>query len=401
MLENTLRRKLTQLEEKGLCRQLSLSTGVDFSSNDILGLSHHPHIRETLIEALQRGVPMGSGGSRLLCGHHLQHEKVEKFLAHKFQRPSALVYGSGYLANVGVITSLFSNTHIFSNVHIFSDELNHASLIDGIRLSGASKSIYKHCDLRDLEEKMSQIEGHPSPQSPMEKAPFIEKAPLEPPPFKVIISESLFSMEGDFAPLQDLYALAQKHEAWLFIDEAHATGIYGQKGLGFVDDLESKRNIISVHTMGKAFGSQGAFVLCSEEVKKWLINTSRSFIYTTAPSPLVMEQWMAAWTVWESEPQLRQKLWEHMDWLWTHLGKNHSYAHSDGRGTQRSHIVSVLVPGSRQVTRVAEGLQRKNFNIKPIRYPTVAKGNERLRICLKSTQTRQQLEEVFHFIKET
>ena len=284
MLE-PIRHNLSQLEHQGQLRHLFLSQGVDVSSNDTLALSTHPQIRCDLVAALEAGVPMGSGGSRLLHGHHRQHEEMECFLADKFECEAALIYGSGYLANLGVITSLFKD------FHIFSDELNHASLIDGIRLSGAKKSIYKHCDLGDLREQILASSASR----------------------RVIVTESLFSMNGDFAPIDALYELAQGCGAWLLVDEAHATGIYGQRGLGL---LCHRKDTISVHTMGKALGSQGAFVLCPREVKEWLVNTSRSFIYTTSPSPLLMEQWKSAWGVWESEPQRREKLLEHMQWFY-------------------------------------------------------------------------------------
>ena len=354
-----VRQYLSQLEAQGLSRRLFLPQGVDVSSNDILGLSRHPQIRRDMVESLRKGLPLGSGGSRLLRGHHKQHEEVERFLADKFKCEAALVYGSGYLANMGVITSLFKD------FHIFSDELNHASLIDGMRLSGAEKSIYKHCDVEDLERKMSRSNATN----------------------KVIISESLFSMDGDFIPLPQICELAQQHGAWLFIDEAHGTGIYGQRGLGLVDELKSRKNIISVHTMGKAFGSQGAFVLCSQEIKDGLVNTSRSFIYTTSLSPLIMEQWMSAWRVWESEPQIRQGLLDRISWF-----------QQNPRPFMKipnSHIVPVVIPGNRRVMEMAAVLQSKNFDVRAIRYPTVPKGGERLRICLNVTQTYEQLEEIF------
>ena len=359
----SLRQNLFELKSKGFRRQLSFAQGMDASSNDVLGLSQHPQVRKDLIKALQDGVPMGAGGSRLLCGHHEQHAFVESFLADQFQCESALIYGSGYLANISLMTSLFKD------FHIFSDELNHASLIDGIRLSGAEKSIYKHCEIKDLEEKIS-----------------LSKAKN-----KVIISESLFSMDGDLAPLPILYKIAQKYKAWLFIDEAHATGIYGQRGLGWVDELDRRENIISVHTMGKAFGSQGAFVLCSKEVKDWLIHTSRGFIYTTSLPPLIMEQWMAAWRVWTAEPQIRQRLLDHIKWL--------GQAPRPFMKMPESHIVPILIPGNQKVVKVASTLQEKGFDIRAIRYPTVPKGCERLRVCLNSTHTREQLEKMFHAIE--
>ena len=353
---------LFELKAQGLFRQLHLPQGIDVSSNDVLGLSHHPQVRQDLIHSLKKGVPMGAGGSRLLRGHHKQHEGVEEFIADKFQCESALVYGSGYLANMGVITALFKD------FHIFSDEWNHASIVDGIRLSGARKSIYRHCDIADLKENIFRSEAKN----------------------KVIVSESLFSMSGELAPVDLLWELAQECRAWLMIDEAHATGIYGKRGLGFVDDLGCRKNIVSVHTMGKAFGAQGAFVLCCRVVRDELVNTSRSFIYTTSPSPLLMEQWKSVWRIWERE-QMQHKLLKQVSWF---------HKQASCSSSLKSHIIPIVVPGNKRVIEVAKRLQENNFDVRGIRYPTVPKGQERLRICLNIHQTRPQLEKMLHLVSD-
>ena len=201
---------------------------------------------------------------------------------------------------------------------------------------------------------------------------------------KVIISESLFSMSGKFAPLEEIYQLAQKYNAWCFIDEAHTSGIYGARGLGLVDELgEPKGRVISVHTMGKAFAGQGAFVLSSPEVREWLINTSRSFIYTTAPPPIQMVQWKAVFSLWQKCPHLRQKLFQVMSW-W-------------GKGC-KSHIVPVPIAGNEEVVAGANALAKENFFVRPIRYPTVPVGKEQLRICLSVELSREQIERIKRII---
>lgn len=346
------------LKAQGLLRQLKILQGIDLTSNDVLRLSRHEKVRKKIITALKRGTPLGAGGSRLLGGHHRQHQEVEEFLAQTFRREAALIYGSGYLANIGVITALFKDAHIFS------DKLNHASLIDGIRLAKMRPQIYPHNNMEVLEEYLSQSRAKK----------------------KVIISESLFSMTGDFAPVERICQLAQKYHAWIFIDEAHATGIYGHRGLGLVDEINIKNDprVISMHTMGKAFGGQGAFVLSSAEIKEILINTSRSFIYTTAPSPLTMVQWMATFSVWRETPQLREKLFKVMNW-W-------------GGDKCKSHIVPIPISGNREVVAKAKGLEKRNFAVMPIRYPTVAKGEERIRISLNIELTEEQVEEVKQII---
>ena len=268
--EKNLREKKLQ----GLFRRPAEPQGIDFSSNDCLNLSCHPKIRARMAEALEKGIPLSARSSRLISGATPWHEETDALLRAFLSREGLLSFSSGYLANVGILPALAKGEKA-----VFSDELNHASLIDGIRLSRAIRHIFPHRNLNALED-------------------LLKKEKRE----KIIVTESLFSMGGDFAPLREISDLALKYQALLFVDEAHATGLFGQNFSGFASGLEEKEHIVSLHTGGKALGSSGAFVGCSRLIKDYLINNCRSFIYTTAPPPLLMVQWKAVLDVLKTEP---------------------------------------------------------------------------------------------------
>lgn len=238
----------------------SNSARIDFSSNDYLGLSRCPRIKAKLISELEAGCPLGATGSRLLSGQTPYHERVECFLAEAFVVPSALLFSSGFMANLGVL-SAFGGL----GADFFSDEFNHASLVDGMRLTKVPKAIFRHNDLHHLDDLLKQSHS----------------------PLKVIVTESVFSMDGDLAPLSGLVELAEQYDAWLVVDEAHATGVFGYRGLGRIEEIGfGAHKIISIHTGGKALGGQGAFVLSNQDFREILINRARSFIFSTALSPL-------------------------------------------------------------------------------------------------------------------
>ena len=333
-----------------------LPAGVDFVSNDYLNLSSHPHIREALITALKEGIPLSSGASRLLSGTLNWHEEMEEQLKTFIEREGILTFSSGYLANVGALPALARGKKIFS------DELNHASLIDGIFLSRSPYKIYPHNHLDILERFLRRESGE-----------------------KIIITESLFSMEGDFAPLKELSDLALRYGALLVVDEAHATGIFGSRFAGCVSDLEEKDHIITLHTCGKALGGFGAFIGCSKLIKNYLINYCRSFIYTTAPPPLMLVQWKAALEILEKEPHrpltLRKKA---LDFR-TALSDLFSLEKTE------SPIVPLFIRGAGEALKKAEYLREQGLDIRAIRYPTVPRGKERLRVVLKSDHSQEQI----------
>ncbi|MYE07273.1 MAG: aminotransferase class I/II-fold pyridoxal phosphate-dependent enzyme, partial [Oligoflexia bacterium] len=247
-------KELTQLAHQNLNRKLKTPKGLDFSSNDYLSLTHHAGIRKSLIQALKKDLPLSAGASRLIRGHTPWHKETEQLFQRYVGRKSALFFSSGYMANLGLIQTLCKNSVIFS------DQMNHASLIDGCRLSRSPCHIYPHKDMNTLEHLLKK----------------------ERQKNKMIITESLFSMDGDFAPLQELSELALKYQALLIVDEAHATGIYGPKGNGLCGPLREKEHIISIHPCGKAMAANGAFIAGPAILKKYLINKCRAFIYTTA-----------------------------------------------------------------------------------------------------------------------
>ena len=254
-------KQINDLKKQGLKRELKIIQGIDFSSNDFLSLSQYPSIRKALIKALGQGIPLNAGASRLIRGQTKWHEQTEKLFQKWIGRPSALFFSSGYLANIAIISTLGKDAVIFS------DELNHASLIDGCRMLNQKKYIYPHKDLDVLEKFLKK-----------------EKRGKK----KVIITESLFSMDGDRAPLKELSALALRYGALLIVDEAHSTGLYGNKGAGLCTLLKQKEHIISVHPCGKAMGTSGAFIVGPKMLKSYLVNHCRPFIYSTAPHPLLL-----------------------------------------------------------------------------------------------------------------
>lgn len=346
---------LSAIRERGTYRVCEASQGLlDYASNDYLGLSHCPKIRKKLIAALEEGCALGATGSRLLSGQTLEHERVERFLCQTFHSPSALLFSSGYLANLGVTSALAG-----LDAEFFSDELNHASLIEGMR--GAKKCIYRHNNMNHLRELLLRSSAQ----------------------VKAIVTESVFSMDGDLSPLEDLLGLAREFEAWLVIDEAHATGVFGQRALGRTTGLDSYARIITVHTGGKALGGQGAFVLGEGAFRDLLIQRSRSFIYTTALSPLsCLQLKFALEEILQAPEQGKTLLQEsaHFQELLPFGLRPQPVA---------SPIVPILLGGNHRVQRVAEKLRSRGFDVRAIRSPTIPEGTERLRITIKSFHKRE------------
>ena len=330
--------------------------GVDFISNDYLDFSSHPEIRRKMLCALKEEVPLSSKSSPLLGGFTEWHENTEDLLKSFIGREASLIFSSGYQANVGVISALSQNKTIFS------DELNHASLIDGIRLSSSPYHIYPHNNLEVLEKLLKKTKGE-----------------------KLIVTESLFSMEGDFSPLKELSFLALKHGSLLYVDEAHATGIFGKKFSGRVSDLEEKEHIITLHTFGKALGSFGAFTGSCQIIKDFLVNKCRSFIYSTAPMPWLMIHWKIILEILKKESfrplALRKKALNFRESLFPlfPLEKN------------ESPILPLVFPSRSLTLKNAEMLRAKGFQVMAIRYPTVPKNKEGLRLLLRYNHKEEEL----------
>lgn len=370
-LESTWRQKMLEvitdelklLNKNGLYRELTPPCGIDFCSNDYLGLSQSPFLQESLIQFIFENRHMWNSSSRLISGSTDEHFKTEEFIAEYFNR-SAVIFSSGYNANLGVIESLCKNANIFS------DELNHASLIDGIKNTGSQKFIYKHRDFEHLESLLKRAE---------------DTLP------RFIITESVFSMEGTIAPLPEIISLSKQYGAFLIVDEAHATGVFGQGGRGILADLnfDSERTL-SIHTCGKALGSFGAFILCSPNMKGYLINKCRHFIYTTALPPLQVFQIRKSIQHIQSNPDLVSQLWKNIKFL-------NSKIHRELQSS--SPIYSIQLGGNQEVCKLEEKFRQEGLAIKAIRWPTVPKGTERLRVSIHSNHTEQDLNRLLGYLE--
>jgi 8-amino-7-oxononanoate synthase len=356
---------LSELQIRSVFRTLSPpSQLLDLASNDYLGLSNSSRIRQQLLHALESGVALSSTGSRLLAGNTHQHEQVESFLQTLFKVESALIFSSGFLANMGVMTAFESDQSEY-----FSDELNHASLIDGMRLARGKRSVFRHNDLNHLETLLCSSVA----------------------PIKVIVSESVFSMDGDLAPLSGLCELAERHSAYLVIDEAHSTGVFGRRGLGCMDDLEHKpEGLVVVHTAGKALGSQGAFVLSTRKFRDLLVNRARSFIFSTALSPLSVLHIEYALREIVALPGLGARLLQTAQALRSGLPA----------ALGQSQIVPLVVGSNEQAVHLADQLRHRGFEVRAIRYPTVKKGSERLRLTLKSFHSDEIYQKLREAVRE-
>ena len=251
---------LKQMEAAQRLRRLSPAAGVDFTSNDYLGLKSHPALRQAAIDALEGGIDLGAGGSRLLRGNHPAHEALEAYAADAFGFPAALFFSSGFLANYALLTTLPGRHDV-----ILFDSLVHASMRDGVRASLATQTRIPHNDLSAFEAAL---------RHPRQKDAHVW-----------VLAESVYSMDGDVAPVAELLRLCAQYDAWLVLDEAHGSGVFGATGHGVAEGLVSER-LIAVHTCGKALGVAGGLVCATREIKDYLINRARPFIYSTAPIPL-------------------------------------------------------------------------------------------------------------------
>src|ERR1700739_717214 len=268
--KDKLGKGLRALEQQHQRRALLEIPGTTFCSNDYLGLAVHPALRAIVAQAVQNATRVGGTGSRLLSGQTEEWSALEAEFAMFAGADAALFFSNGYAANIGLLSSLVGREYV-----VYSDVLNHASLIDGMRLSGARKVIYSHLDLGALEESLRQDAG----------------APWR----RLIITESVFSMNGDVAPLREMAALAARYGAALVVDEAHATGVHGPEGRGLVVGNQIWEHVLAtIHTCGKALGSAGAFVCGPTVLKEHLINHARTFIYSTALPPYFVDQIRAA-----------------------------------------------------------------------------------------------------------
>ena len=346
------RAHLNELEAVARLRGLRARTGVDFSSNDYLGMAGSRALRHAVVEAVNRGVPVGSGGSRLLRGNHPEHEALEAEAAALFGSEAALCFSSGYAANAALLATLPQRGDL-----VVHDALIHASAHEGMRLGRAETVSAAHNDAGAIETAIADWRDRGGKG-------------------QVWISvESLYSMDGDRAPLDDLAAVADRHDAVLLIDEAHATGVFGPGGRGLAAGLEGRPNVITLRTCGKALGCEGALVCGDRTVIDFLINRGRGFIFSTAPSPLMAAACRAALRLMQDDAP-RAKL----DGLIADAGV--LFADRLGVASTRSQIVPVIVGDDARTMRIAAALQVQGFDVRGIRPPTVPVGTARLRVSL-------------------
>lgn len=354
-LEQRVRARLDELRAGGLLRTLRAPRGVDLCSNDYLNLSTHPRLRDAMAAAVC-AEGCGSTGSRLLRGERETFRRVEERFAAFKGTERALYFSSGYLANLGVLTAMAHPGDV-----IYSDERNHASLIDGIRLSGAQRRIFPHNDAAALGAMMG---------AETERGE------------KFVVTESLFSMDGDFAPVAEYASLCRKYSANLIADEAHAVGVFGTGGVGLAQEA-----LLTVNTAGKALGVSGAFVAGPEWAIEYLVQRARSFVFSTAAPPAVAAALDAALAVVEEEPWRRSQLLEGANYLRRRLAEA-GIAAPDGS----SQIIPVVLGENERAVRVAELLQDRGFDARAIRPPSVPAGTARLRLSLNAGLTEDTLD---------
>ena len=339
-----------------------------FSSNSYLDLSSEPRIKEYAGRILNE-YGAGSGGSRLTTGTTRIHMELEQTIAAFKNREAALVFNTGYMANVGILSALTQKGDI-----IYSDELNHASIIDGCRLSKADLVIYRHNDMDDLEEK---IKAHPGKRG-------------------IIVSDGVFSMDGDIVNLPRLTELAGRYGLLSMIDEAHATGVIGATGRGTEEYYGMEGSVdVLMGTLSKAVGGEGGFVCGSRSLIEYLINKARSFIFSTALSPVSMAADLEGLRLIMEQPERVQKLQENIRFCCAALNARGIDAASE------TAIIPIIIGDEARAMRVMKLLKERGYYISAIRYPTVAKGSARLRLALMSSHTREDLEGLADALKES
>jgi 8-amino-7-oxononanoate synthase len=358
---------------------------IDFSSNDYLGFSKSETIfDETHRYLLNRNLKTnGATGSRLISGNHQLYQEAERFIADFHQSETALIFNSGYDANVGFFGSVPQRNDI-----ILYDELCHASIRDGILMSNAKSYKFNHNDFEDLEDKVCRFQIS---DFSTESAAQIGEA------FRVyVVTESVFSMDGDCPNLEELVRICEKYNCLLVIDEAHALGVFGENGQGLVQEYQYQDNVFArIMTFGKGLGCHGAAILGSQNLKNYLVNFARSFIYSTGLSPHSVATILVAYQHLSNNKTEVQKLREniiHFNQQKNLLGFKPLFVRS------KSAIQSAIIPGNEKVKQIAKIIQEKGFNVKAILSPTVPEGQERLRICLHSYDSRENISEVLNIL---
>lgn len=346
---------------------------IAFASNDYLGLANSAELSRVAALVID-SIGVGAGASHLLSGHHVLHQIAEHDLAKHVGMPDALLFSSGYMANIGVVTSLLARDDA-----IFADKLNHASLIDAALLSRAKHHRYRHGDLGHLEDLLRRSKARK----------------------KMVVTDAVFSMDGDIAPVPDLLRLAQRYDAWLYLDDAHGIGVLGHEGRGVLEHfglLSQARNypkLVYMATLGKAIGASGAFVAGSPELMAWLVNKARTYIYTTAMPPMLAAVVSASLNIVSRESWRRER-------LASHARRLRDACATIGLGLMASETaIQPLMLGSDSATMDASNkLMRRGVYVPAIRNPTVPLGTARLRISLSAGHEDQDIDELITALQD-
>ncbi len=388
---NEIEHRLQELEQLGLSRRTRIVSGPQgprvrldeepvllLCSNNYLGLADHPRVREAAADAAMRwGV--GAGASRLVSGTMTIHRRLERRLAAFEGAEECVLFGSGYLANAGAIGALAGRGDT-----VFSDELNHASIVDGCRLSRAEVVVYKHCDVEDLERAL-RLHGGSGGKSSSSSGR------------RLIVTDSVFSMDGDVAPLTEIVELAKRYDARTIVDEAHALGALGPGGRGAIAQAGLAGAVdVAIGTLGKALGSYGAYVCASEEMVRYLINTARPLIFSTAPPPPAVAGALAALELLEEKPHRVQRLRSNARVLRRAL----TAAGIGGAEDTEMHIVPLIVGEERAAMSLCEAVLERGIFAQAIRPPTVAPGTSRLRLAVMATHTADELRDAACILAE-
>ena len=365
--------RLEELRESGLYRRMRMVSGPQgprvlldgkrvllLCSNNYLGLADHPQVRQAAADAAMR-YGVGAGASRLVSGNMTLHRRLEERLAEFKGTERSLLFGSGYLANVGVLTALAREGDV-----VFSDALNHASIVDGCRLARAETFVYDHLDTEHLEWGLREADGRGS----------------------LIVTDSVFSMDGDVAPLEQIVELARRYDARVMVDEAHATGVVGPDGRGAVAaaGLEGEVDVI-VGTLGKALGSYGAYACCDSELARYLVNTARTLIFSTGPAPPVVAAALTALDILRQSPRRIERVRRNAQTLRDALARNDLPVPPGDTA-----IVPLVVGDAAGAVDLCERALRRGVFAQAIRPPTVPEGSSRLRLAAMATHNAAELE---------
>jgi 8-amino-7-oxononanoate synthase len=346
---------LAALREADQFRDLTSPAGIPLSSNDYLALAMHPELKDAITRAVSEDARVASTGSRLLSGNDARWEQLESDFAAFVGAEAALYFPSGYAANIGLLSSVLKPLDT-----VFSDAANHASLIDGIRLSHAKRVVFPHLDLNYLHDALGNESGSGE---------------------KIVVVESIFSMEGDRAPLADLADLCDRFDASLIVDEAHATGVEGNGGRGLIHSAGRPASVLAtVHTCGKALAAMGAFVAGSRTLRDFLINHARPFIFATALPPYCAAHVSKALDLVRLADAERARLWQLSEYLRENLRTG-----GFDIGTSDSQIIPLILGSNETAIRFASAVNAAGFDVRAIRPPTVPKGSARLRLSLNAS----------------